>query len=129
MARASEVRLVEVGAQFCVGQAPGAWWLDVRHLSIVLHVCKLSDQLNMACFHTAQSRLLRVYIPTCHSPPLVMALVTLAPYIVAVCVPTVIAIRHRPDQVEVPRHLFDELYQHQGRHMSGAMAMTLSREV
>ena len=68
MARASAVRLVEVHSQFCVGQTPGAWWLDVRPLSIALQVCKLSDQLNMARFHTVQSRLLRVYIHVTAQP-------------------------------------------------------------
>ena len=61
-------------------------------------------------------------VHTCHSPAPVMTLVTLAPYIVAVYVPTV---RHRPDLVEAPRHLQDELHQRQRRHMSGASLDTV----
>ena len=50
-----------------------------------------------------------------------MTLVTLAPYIVAVYVPMVMAI----DLVEAPRHLLDELHQRQHRHMSGACLDTV----
>ena len=76
-------------------------------------------------WHTAQSRLLRVYIS---QPSPSDELVTLALYIVAVYVPTVMSIRHRPDLVEAPRHLFDEL-QRQRRHLSGASLDTVQRSL
>ena len=76
---------------------------------------RIHGQLNAARWYTAQSRLLRVYMAQ-QSPS--RELTTLALYIVAVYVPTVMAIKFRPDLVEAPRHLFDEL-QRQHRHMSG----------
>ena len=55
-------------------------------------------------------------------------LTTLALYIVAVYVPTVMAIKFRPDLVEAPRHLFDEL-QRQHRHMSGTDLVTVRQRL
>ena len=82
-------------------------------------------RLNMARWHTAQSRLLRVYMSQTHPSG---ELVALAVYITAVYVPTVMAIRYRPDLVEAPRHLFDEL-QRQRRHLSGANLATVQESV
>ena len=55
-------------------------------------------------------------------------LVTLALYVVVVYVPIILAIRHRPDLVEAPRHLFGELGRQQ-RHLSGTSLQTVRKSV
>ena len=42
--------------------------------------------------------------------------------------PTVLAIKHKPDVVEAPRHLFDEL-QRQRQHMSGPDLLTVQNSL
>ena len=108
----SDLRLLLQCAQ-CVASGDGEPVRDRRH-----------GQLNMARWHTAQSRLLRVNMS---QPSPSDELVTLALYIVAVYVPTIMAIRHRSDLVEAPRHLFDEL-QRQRRHLSGASLDTVQNK-
>ena len=76
---------------------------------------RVHGNLSMARWHTAQSRLLRVYMAQ-QSPS--AELKTLALYVVGVYLPTVLAIRHRPDLVDAPRHLYQQL-ERQRRHMTG----------
>ncbi|KAF0293072.1 hypothetical protein FJT64_009039 [Amphibalanus amphitrite] len=86
----------------------------------------------MARWYTAQSRLLRAYMsqpaPSAEDDGMVTdrhrRLTTLALYIVAVYLPTVLAIKHKPDLVEAPRHLFDQL-QRQRQHMGGPDLQTV----
>ncbi|KAF0294694.1 hypothetical protein FJT64_007668 [Amphibalanus amphitrite] len=93
---------------------------------------RIHGQLNMARWYTAQSRLLRAYMsqpaPSAEDDGMVTdrhrRLTTLALYIVAVYLPTVLAIKHKPDLVEAPRHLFDQL-QRQRQHMGGPDLQTV----
>ena len=70
----------------------------------------------MARWRMAQSQLLRGYVS--QSSPC-DKLVSLELYVLAVYVPTILAIRCRSDLVKAPRHLFGEL-ERQRRHLSGA---------
>ena len=86
---------------------------------------RIHGQLCLARWYTAQSRLLRVYMST-RRPDIKMT--TLALYIVAVYVPTVINIKYRPDMIEAPRHLFEEL-ERQRRHLDGRNLETVQRSL
>lgn len=104
-----DLRLLLKCAQ-CVAAGNGDPVRDCRH-----------GKLNLARWHTAQSRLLRTYMAqTCPSDELV----ALATYVVAVYVPMIMAVRHRPDIVDAPRHLFDEL-ERQRKHLSGTNLETV----
>ncbi|KAF0292331.1 hypothetical protein FJT64_009680 [Amphibalanus amphitrite] len=82
-------------------------------------------KLNMARWHTAQSRLLRVYMSEqCPSDDLT----TLAVYVVTVYVPAIMSIRHQPDLVEAPKHLYNQL-ERQRRHLSGVALDTVQQSV
>ena len=48
--------------------------------------------------------------------------------VVVVYEPTIMAIRHRPDLAEAPRHLFGELGRQQ-RHLIGASLQTVRKSV
>ena len=73
------------------------------------------DPVNMARWHTAQIRLLRVYMAEQRPSD---ELTTLAVYGANVYVPTVMSIRHRPDLVEAPKHFFNQL-ERQRHHLTG----------
>ena len=101
--------------------------------SAVAH--RIHGQLNMARWYTAQSRLLRAYMsqPTPNADDEMARdrhrrLTTFALYIVAVYVPTVIAIKHMPYLVEAPRHLFNEL-RRQRQHMIGPDLQTVQKSL
>ena len=91
--------------------------------SLVQH--RLHGQLNMARWHTAQSRLLRVYMSETEPSP---ELTELAVYVVNVYVPTVMAIRHHPDMVEAPKHLYSQL-DRQRRYLTGPALVTVQQSL
>ena len=81
--------------------------------------------VNMARWHTAQSRLLRVFMAEQRPSD---ELTTLAVYVVNVYVPTVMSIRHRPDLVQAPKHLYNQL-DRQRRHLTGDALATAQRSL